>query len=489
METGSFLELTLTIYAWQVSNRLTELIVSSGLIFLPLFWLAWKNWSQPARAQEAKAAAPVSLRRMEQDVGIYFLTIIMGFIPFVPITPGDVTYKSMDVDETKTAETEFSGGENANWQVKVPVLWWSVHQVSAGVSGLLTDAVLSFHTPQHYRAIALALDYTQIRDPQLQAELKAFDRDCFLPAMAKLERDNTTTEVPEWRADPFFFRNGYYNDILTATRAIESWSDTYPWDDPTTQGRPTCSEWWNAPNRGMKDQLYQKIEQENLSHETEFSEVLLRWLGIDKKDMVVRRFLSRNPAANLTSPEPEHRREVPSVADTLGKIGATLGFTVVRITTTIIKIGLPMIQAVILACLYIALPVAVPFAALRPGVIVFFAGALFSLKMLSGLWSLAYFIDEKIIEIMYGESHGIFGGIGNAADLVLGIITGLSYIGLPMIWMWLMGSVMGHATAGVNSFFAITSGKIDAAGQQVTAMAMSTATKALKPTKIQGKKS
>ena len=135
METGSFLELSLTIYAWQVSNRLSELLVGSGLIFLPLGWLAWKNWAQPARAQEAKAAAPVSLRRMEQDVGIYFLTIMLAFIPFVPITPADVTYKSLDVDETKTAETEFRGGEDANWEVKVPVLWWSVHQVSAGISG------------------------------------------------------------------------------------------------------------------------------------------------------------------------------------------------------------------------------------------------------------------------------------------------------------------------------------------------------------------
>lgn len=486
METGSFLELSLTIYAWQVSNRLSDLIVGSGLIFLPLFWLAWKNWAEPARAQEAKAAAPVSLRRMEQDVAIYFFTIVMAFIPFVPITPADLTYTSLDTDETKTAETEFSGGGNTNWQVKVPVLWWSVHQVSAGISGLLTNAVRSFHTPQHYRAITLALDYTQIRDPQLQAELMAFDRDCYLPATAKLERDNTTAETPEWRADRFFFRNGYYNDVLTATRKIDSWADLYNWDDPASKGRPTCAEWWSAPQRGLEARLYKTIVDQNQDNDSESSKAFMGWAGTAKEPRIsVRRFLSGKPPPSTTIGESESDRiDVPwHPYDLLARGGAVLGHAIVRITTSMIKVGLPMIQALVLACVYIALPVAVPFAALRPGVIVFFAGAIFSLKMLNGLWALAYFIDEKIIEIMYGADYGIFGGVGNMANLLVGIVTGLSYIGLPMIWFWLMGSVMGHATAGINSFFQTTSAKFDAAAQQATSMATSTAKKVLPPSK------
>ena len=45
MQTGSYLELALTIYAWQVSNRLAEMIVASGLIYLPLLFIVWQNWS------------------------------------------------------------------------------------------------------------------------------------------------------------------------------------------------------------------------------------------------------------------------------------------------------------------------------------------------------------------------------------------------------------------------------------------------------------
>ena len=49
-----------------------------------------------------------------------------------------------------------------------------------------------------------------------------------------------------------------------------------------------------------------------------------------------------------------------------------------------------------------------------------------------GLWSPAFF-DEKIIEIMYGKDSGNYGGISNMANLLVGIVTGLSYIGLPMM--------------------------------------------------------
>ena len=73
METGSYLELALTLYGWQVSNRIAELLVASGLIYIPLLWLVMRNWSQPIRSQEAKAAAPVSMRRMEQDMLIAFV--------------------------------------------------------------------------------------------------------------------------------------------------------------------------------------------------------------------------------------------------------------------------------------------------------------------------------------------------------------------------------------------------------------------------------
>ena len=137
----------------------------------------------------------------------------------------------------------------------------------------------------------------------------------------------------------------------------------------------------------------------------------------------------------------------------------------------IVTIGLPMVQAIILACLYIALPIAVPFATLRPGLLVFFISALFSLKFLTALWALSKFIDERMIGYMYNNTSNLVQLDSN--DTVLSIITTLSYIGLPIVWLWLMSSFTGKGVEGVNLLFAYTAAKLDSAAQQPMSVAQS----------------
>ena len=87
-----------------------------------------------------------------------------------------------------TPDLPYSTSEDGSPEsIKIPILWWVVHQASAGFVQLFVAGVNSFGEPTHIRAISLALDYAQFNDPQLQAELQLFDKDCYLPALAKLE--------------------------------------------------------------------------------------------------------------------------------------------------------------------------------------------------------------------------------------------------------------------------------------------------------------
>ena len=71
-----------------------------------------------------------------------------------------------------------------------------MHQASVGFVQLFIAGVNSFGEPKHIRAIGLALDLCDnSNDPQLQAELQLFDRDCYLPALAKLESASRQTVV------------------------------------------------------------------------------------------------------------------------------------------------------------------------------------------------------------------------------------------------------------------------------------------------------
>ena len=171
MQTGSYLELALTIYAWQVSNRLAEMIVASGLIYLPLLFIVWQNWSQTARSQEAKSAAPVSLRRMEQDVIVLFFTIIFAFLPAVSVTAGDIYYKSPTDVPTRSPDQLLTylirpPIDGSSWVHKNtdPVVGCTsgIRQVSWSCLSLALTVSASLHTSVR---LGLALNYATTQRP------------------------------------------------------------------------------------------------------------------------------------------------------------------------------------------------------------------------------------------------------------------------------------------------------------------------------------
>ena len=480
MQTGSYLELALTIYAWQVSNRLAEMIVASGLIYLPLLFIVWQNWSQTARSQEAKSAAPVSLRRMEQDVIVLFFTIIFAFLPAVSVTAGDIYYKSPTTSEEITGSTPdlpySSAEDSSSGSIKIPILWWVVHQASAGFVQLFVAGVNSFGESTHIRAISLALNYAKFNDPQLVAELQRFDKDCYLPALAKLEASPRPTIVspharrprpPEWRGDDFWFNSPGFYDYYKAENRMDSWAARYDFDN--TFG-PRCAEWWRDEQIGLESRLYSYIKPTRVSDRFNSGSVDPEW-----KRKVVRGFLQKSPPDINASPSGVNQapgNKNPLAPTTwLGEAGILLGYIMTKTAMYIVTSGLPMVQAIVLACLYIALPIAVPFATLRPGLLVFFVSALFSLKFLTALWALSKFIDERMIGYMYDNTSNLVQLDSN--DTVLSIITTLSYVGLPIVWLWLMSSFTGKGVEGVNLLFAYTAAKLDSAAQQPMSVAQS----------------
>ena len=484
MQTGSYLELALTIYAWQVSNRLAEMIVASGLIYLPLLFIVWRNWSQTARSQEAKSAAPVSLRRMEQDLIVLFFTIIFAFLPAVSVTAGDIYYKSPTTSEEingSTPDRPYSSAEDdLPESIKIPILWWVVHQASAGFVQLFIAGVNSFGEPTHIRELSLALNYAKFNDPQLRAELQYFDRDCYLPALAKLEAAPRPTIVnpraprprqPEWRGDDFWFDTPGFYDYYKAEDRIDSWAARYDFDN--TFG-PRCAEWWRDEQIGLESRLYSSIRSTPVWQRGKRTSV-----PVDpdpkRKRQVVKGFLQKSPPDVNASPSGVNQapgNKNPLAPTTwLGEAGILLGYIMTKTAMYIVTSGLPMVQAIVLACLYIALPIAVPFATLRPGLLVFFVSALFSLKFLTALWALSKFIDERMIGYMYDNTSNLVQLDSN--DTVLSIITTLSYVGLPIVWLWLMSSFTGKGVEGVNLLFAYTAAKLDSAAQQPMSVAQS----------------
>ncbi len=479
MQTSSFMELTMTVLGWQISNRLAELIVASGVIYLPLLFLVWRNWSQPARSQEAKAAAPVSMRRMEQDVAVVFVAIILAFLPAVTINTSDVEYSVGGNLKATGTSGNLPYKITDQTDIKVPVIWWLVHQASSGFTSMFVSAVHAFRNPSNVRALSLALDYTKFDNPNLTAELRQFDLDCYLPALSLAER-TPGSKQPEWRGDMDVLLDSKYYPALYATRRVPSWNPPYDFT-PGREG-PRCDEWWEDSQVGLLDRLHSHIESRTSKEDDYGFLVLFGNATQARTDESVRKFLSSKPPPNIpTSTADADDTDAFSLWANLAAIGSVFAYPLVKTSMYLVVSGLPMLQALVLLCIYLALPIAVPFAALRPGLIVFFTAAIFAVKFMTALWALAQFIDESLISFMYGDGTGagLQVGSGTTTDILLSLITSITYLGFPLVWLWLMASFTNSTVQGVNTLFAYSAGRLESAGAQGVSAAKSGASAAI----------
>ena len=128
-----------------------------------------------------------------------------------------------------------AGGEIPD-EIKVPVYWWLVHQLSTGFTKIFTASIHSFGNPTHIREITLELDYMTLDDLPLRSELRRFDLDCYMPALRKLEKENpaaviahtTSSGLPsQWRDDEMFFDEPGYYDSLIARHPLPAWAAQY----------------------------------------------------------------------------------------------------------------------------------------------------------------------------------------------------------------------------------------------------------------------
>ena len=229
---------------------------------------------------------------------------------------------------------------------------------------------------------------------------------------------------------------------------------------------PRCDVWWNDSSNGLERRLYDYIVKKTENPNYDFA--LVTYVGdsdVDTVDSTVRRFLHKEPPpANFGADPTGDGAKGDLLETTVGYVGGAVVYPAIKGAMYLVKTALPMFQALALMCIYIAIPFAVPFAVLRPSLLLFFTSAIFSLKFMTGLWALATLLDDKLIDYMYGENE-LHTGVGSTPDLVLSIVTATSYVALPIVWIWLVSSFTGTSISGVNSLFAYTAGKLDSAGQ------------------------
>ena len=189
---NSYPELFTTLLGWQQYQNIWDIIVHSGLGFVPFIVMIVKNTVEPFLSQEAKSAYTTSLRRVEYSLATMVLTIMIACQPMMTLAPNVIHFKPV-CDQSIDATTDHSGTTYdeafPNLQpVKVPLWWFAIMGISHGITAALNVGLGC--TPD-LREEQIQLHLTRIKSAPLARRNTAICASVLVAFLAKIQSGKT----------------------------------------------------------------------------------------------------------------------------------------------------------------------------------------------------------------------------------------------------------------------------------------------------------
>jgi hypothetical protein len=463
----SYPELYTVLMGWDLYDKLWELLTQTGIAYLPFIGLILKNVSQ-SYVMDIHHGNGFSLRSMEIQLLSMLLLVFFGAAPVMPLDAHTVSYTPICDKNNNTFHPGSTGTTYDNAftiptsDVRVPLWWYAVLSVSEG----MTSAANTFvGCVPNLREMVTQVNMTQIDNSEMKQELQDFETMCYAKARAqyfKDEQDNQTTnltriqdmtnqygvEDTEWLGS-HALGEVYYPD-LKSTRPVTG----FPYDatddinadinaaHPPAYGTPSCSDWWNDSQYGLKNRLY---------------DVLPKSFYDDYKDYLdseqTRDDLIKNIISKPQHDESGYHNANDMVGDTgYSHLAASVGIWYHQLQEYP-KIyaaaeAAPIIQALLLLMVYVFLPFALVFSSYRASAFCTGATLVFSLIFSSFIWHLVSWTDKSLMEALYSNWFAKQGAGASLTDMIIGSLI----IAAPLFWFLFMGALgvaVGHMVGGV----------------------------------------
>ncbi len=470
---------------------LWDVLTETGLVYLPFLGILLDNWREPAADAPIGPASDTSLRRLEFELFAALLVVVLAAQPasLTAFRASTIEYTPpptlSDPEPTPVNFTSndstfgVSGFTDPNAVVETPGWWYAVLSISSGLNHAVIEGL------PRATDIRQAMQYARmvtLQDPVLRHEVAQFHQDCFVPSRSKFFRETPRSVLIDGLLNDFgqqdldwvgshVYRatNGYY-DSYRASVPIEGWPfdrhrDTeYDTANPPPHGRPHCKQWWEHEARGLREKLIAAVNVQAAG----FPAVLLNFgftFNSERfKDTVARTALLNRPPT-WSNNELKDRNTATTgwmsgVESTVKSIvsgaGIAVAAGVASLTITVLLQLLPMLQALILLCIYALLPMLLILSRYSLNVMISMGITIFSIKFWTVLWYLAQWVDQNLITSMYPDTNILVSNFlldteHSTKRVLLNTATGLMYIGLPVLWTLIMGWAGVKAGRSIDS--------------------------------------
>ena len=478
MNVDSYLEIYTTLFGWMFYRVLWDVLTETGVVYLPFLGILLDNWREPAGDAPIGLASETSLRRMEFELFTALLVVVLAAQPAsltafradaIQYTPPP-TLSNPDPTPVNfaTHDSTFgaAGFAHADALVETPGWWYAVLALSSGINHAVIEGL---PRASELRQVMQYARMVTITDPRLRREVAQFHQDCYVPSRSKFFRENPTSPALarifqdfgrqdiEWIGSRAFRATPGYYDTYRAGVPISGWPFNVNRDteyDPLAppSGRPYCKEWWEHPSRGLREHLIEAVNVQAAG----YAAVLLNFgfpFGSEHfKDVVARTALLNRPAEWSNNDLKTHNTAttgwMSSVESTVKSVIAGAGIAVAAgvasLTITVLLQLLPMLQALILLCIYALLPMLLVLSRYSLNVMISMGVTIFSIKFWTVLWYLAQWVDQNLITSMYPDTNVLIANFvldseQSTKRILLNTATGLMYVGLPVLWTIILG--------------------------------------------------
>ncbi len=494
MTVDSYLELFTTLFGWTFYGILWDVLMGTGIVFLPFLGILIDNWREPAEGGEFGTVAGLSLRRMELELFIALLVVVLAGQPaaLTPLNSGTLSYIPPPtlIDPTPTTATVAApqstygttGFTGSPATVNIPVWWYAVLAMTSGLNHAVVEGLPSVADMRTYEQQARL---ATIADPRLRQEVSDFFSQCYIPARSKYQAERPATAAvntllatygpddPDWMGSHVYRDTPGYYDTLRPSMQISGWTynaarDTeYDPAAPPTWGKPYCKQWWEDGAIGLREKLINEADATSAGFSALVVTVAPALASEQQNDAVARTVLTNSPPSwsnNDLVAYNSGSTGLLSTAENLVKGGLAAGGVLTAsalfsVTMTAILQALPMMQAVLLLGMYALLPMVVVLSRYSISMMVIGAMAIFTVKFWSVLWYLALWVDQNLILSMYPDVNIFLQIFANPGEhdmkrMLLNMITTSLYLGLPLLWSGMMawagvqvGRSINNATA------------------------------------------
>lgn len=508
MGVDSKLELYTTLYGWLFYNSIWEVLVATGVVFLPFIGMIVDNVLSAYTSEDVESAGNTTLRALEVDFFIAFFIILVAAVPAVPLTASVLSFtpkaliNNTSPESVNPAASQSTYGGTISFvdypnSVDLPVFWY----LTLGFASGLNRAVMEDVPRQlDLREYANQLRELSIDDPVLQVEINDFFRDCYIEARSKFldERPNNQNirenlnrfgmDDTEWIGSRIFLSEpGYYRSLRSDSvrqgflysqlRDVE-WDVNYP----PVYGKPLCHEWWTNASLGIAQKILNQTD--NIEQVAAVAEA--DWDAAQRRDAIIKAVLLNSPPRWSSRGYDLAYGSSAGVADnnrsiwdrlrngsqiTLAGFGLGMESVTFAAMIRIILEAAPMFQALILMGLYALLPFFIiisryKFQVLGVGALIFFI-----VKFWTVLWFFAWWVDQNLIQALYpnpGDLTNLFNIDMTLKRTILNFLTGLMYLVFPVVFSTYLGFAGISAARGLNGASGGFSSGLSGAGQKAS---------------------